>query len=121
MTAKKRRLPVVAYLGGVPEARCPDCNARYIAGELRHEDSCPLQNSVEQVCAEDAAWFVANPTETMRTRPITHAEQQQLLHTDPAAGAATHVIVANFAWGRTRGFIRGEDVHGIMLDFDGAA
>ena len=71
MSKKKRRvLPVTAHL----RTPCPDCGARYRGNELRHELSCPLMNSVEDVCDEDARWFVEHPTTTEYTRPITRAE-----------------------------------------------
>ena len=124
MTHKKKPPPpVLAFLQAVPapEEPCPDCCATPIGRKLRHQDSCPLMNSIEDVCDADRQWFVDNPTEKIRMRPVTGAELQELKHTDPSAGRPTHVIVACFPWGRTRGFVVGEDVHGIVLDVDDGA
>src|SRR4051794_26878976 len=97
---EKKKLPVLAYL-----APCPDCNARCVGRELRHEPSCPLANSVEDVCEADRQWFLEHPGEQSYTRPLARAEVEQMRHTDPLAAGATQVIVVRHSWGRTRGFL----------------
>jgi hypothetical protein len=120
MTNKKRRQPPRVLRHLMP---CPDCGASFDGMELQHEDSCPLANGVDDICDEDRRYFLDHPGEWTRTRAITRAEYQTLVHLDPAGAATdpTHVHVINQPWGRIRQFCNHNDFSGMALDTDDAA
>ena len=73
MTRKRRRQQPPRVLRWL--APCPDCCATFDAERLlRHEDSCPLADALEDVCAADRDYFRSHPQESERVRPITRAE-----------------------------------------------
>ena len=117
MTRRKKRRtpPVLRHL-----QPCPDCAAELAGGEFKHEDSCPLVGAMEDVCSDDARWFLENAGERIRVRAITRAELAVLGHLDPRAAAKrpTHVHVTNYPpHGRFRGFCDDNDgMHGLMFD-----
>jgi hypothetical protein len=111
---KRRRRPMLRVLHHLHP--CPDCAAEFHGRDLVHEPTCPLQNAVEDVCAADRQWFIDHPDEPSYTRPITHAELAQLAHMDPGR-QATHVVVHDMPWGRTRAFVHGDWIGSLMLDW----
>ena len=74
--ARRRRPPprVLRHL-----QPCPDCAALWEGTDLVHEPSCPIANGIDDICDEDRQWFIDNPGEWTRTRPITWAEYQTML------------------------------------------
>ena len=118
MTRRRRRqLPrVLRHL-----KPCPDCAASFVGVELQHEDTCPLANGVDDICDEDRRYFLDHPGEWTRTRAITGAEYQTLLHVDPAGTVPDHVHVLNQPWGRIRQFCTGDKFTGMALDTDDEA
>lgn len=76
--------PISPYADWEP---CADCASRVDPdGVLRHAESCPISRGVEAACADDAAYFLANPTESERVREMTEAERQSFAHADPRYG-----------------------------------
>ena len=57
----RRKLPVTGFLEPPP---CPDCGARFVNAELRHADSCPAGNSLDEITQDDARYFEENPGDT---------------------------------------------------------
>lgn len=116
MTRRRRPPPrVLRYL-----QPCPDCAATFAGRELQHEPTCPISRGIDDICAEDRQYFVDNPQEWTRTRPITRAELQTLEHLD-AAGAATnpsHVHVLRVSGGRIRQFCNHTEFASMALDPD---
>ena len=88
---------------------CPDCNATLdIKRHLQHEKTCPLAVGIDEICAEDAAWFRRHSTRSTRKRPVSKAEGSELLMTAPTPGlleVAGDVIVTQVKPGvRIRNF-----------------
>lgn len=104
-------------------APCPDCAATFVGLELRHEDTCPLSNAVDDQCDEDRRYFEVNPTEWHYTRPIAAAELQTMEHLDPAGAALgpSHVHVLRGQGGRIRQFCTGSEYASMAFDPDDEA
>ena len=116
MTRRKRHTPrVLQHL-----KPCPDCCATFAGRELVHEPTCPLGNGVDDICAEDRQYFVDNPQEWTRTRPISAAVLQSLEHLDALTPSdrPDHVHVINQPWGRIRQFCNSADFTSLALDPD---
>ena len=86
---------------------CPDCGARFIDRQLRHEPTCPAGNGLDAVTQDDARYFDANPSHMLRVRPITPAEQIEWAHIDGVhVGAGARIVVHNVRPGfRTRSLL----------------
>jgi hypothetical protein len=98
----RRRLPVSSFL-----RPCPDCGAKFIDRELRHEGTCPAGNGLDAVTQDDARYFENHPDEQIRVRPITPAEIIEWAHIDGVhIGAGARIVVHNIRPGfRTRSLL----------------
>ena len=57
---------------------CPDCTAATWGQRLVHDETCPTAGAMDRVQDDDAAWFRANPRESVRRRPVADAERLEM-------------------------------------------
>lgn len=93
-----------------PPGACADCTATAVDGDLTHDDTCPIGRALDEMSADDRAFFADRPHAPHRVRPIRWVEVQQLRAADliPAGAdlSGWRVLVRQPAPGvRTRRFI----------------
>ena len=93
---------------------CPDCAAVPQGNRIAHVDTCPIGRGIDEICADDRAFFEANPGATERRRSPHWAEGADLkvmgYMVDAPGEWAGEVVVRPIAEG-----VRARDLSGVFF------